>query len=149
MNKLISTHRTSPKLRLVGQLLPRQKHRGIAAVEMAVCLPVIILLVFGTIEASGLIFLKQSLNVAAYEGVRETIRIGSSNSDGEDLARSVLLSRNIKDARIRFPNGEASQAKRGDEVVMEVSIRRASNSPLLGQLGTNQILTARVVMVKE
>ncbi|MCP4889518.1 MAG: pilus assembly protein [Planctomycetaceae bacterium] len=120
-----------------------------AAVEMAVCLPVIILLVFGTIEASGLIFLKQALNVAAYEGVRETIRVGSSNADGAEIAMSILSSRKIKDVQIRFPNGEAAQAKRGDEIVMEVSVCKASNSQLLGHLGTNQLLTTRVVMLKE
>ena len=52
----------------------RGERRGVAAVEFAVCLPVIILLVFGAIEASSFIFLKQSLNVAAYEGIRESIR---------------------------------------------------------------------------
>ncbi len=127
----------------------RRKRPGIAAVEMAVCLPVIILLVFGTIEASGLIFLKQALNVAAYEGVRETIRVGSSNADGVEIAMSILSSRKIKDVQIRFPNGEAAQAKRGDEIVMEVSVCKASNSQLLGHLGTNQLLTTRVVMLKE
>lgn len=127
----------------------RRKRPGIAAVEMAVCLPVIILLVFGTIEASGLIFLKQALNVAAYEGVRETIRVGSSNADGAEIAMSILSSRKIKDVQIRFPNGEAAQAKRGDEIVMEVSVCKASNSQLLGHLGNNQLLTTRVVMLKE
>ena len=46
----------------------RRTRRAVAAVEFAVCLPVIIMLVFGAIEASSFIFLKQSLNVAAYEG---------------------------------------------------------------------------------
>lgn len=127
----------------------RCKRPAVAAVEMAVCLPVIILLVFGTIEASGLIFLKQALNVAAYEGVRETIRVGSSNEDGAEIAMAILSSRKIKDVQIRFPNGEAYQAKRGDEIVMEVSVCKNSNSKLLGNLGTNQLLTTRVVMLKE
>jgi hypothetical protein len=124
-------------------------NRGVAAVEMAVCLPVIILLVFGAIEASSFIFLKQSLNVAAYEGIRESIRVGSSNSEGAQRASDILSSRDVQDFAIRFPNGDASQAERGDEIVIEVTAPTVSNSPLAGQFVTNRILTARVVMVKE
>ena len=127
----------------------RHVKRGVAAVEMAVCLPVIILLVFGAIEASSFIFLKQSLNVAAYEGIRETIRVGSGNGDGADRAGSILSSRAVQDFQIRFPNGDASKADRGDEIVIEVTAPTAPNSPLAGQFVTNRLLTARVVMVKE
>ncbi|MDG2224600.1 MAG: pilus assembly protein [Rubripirellula sp.] len=145
----MTTPSTGLTLRPLGSPESRRARSGIAAIEMAVCLPVIILLVFGTIEASGLIFLKQALHVAAYEGVRETVRVDSNNSEGAAIAMSILSSRKIKDVQIRFPNGEASQAKRGDEVVIEVSVSKASNSPLLGHLGTKQTLTARVVMLKE
>ena len=125
------------------------KRRGVAAVEFAVCLPVIILLVFGAIEASSFIFLKQSLNVAAYEGIRESIRISSNTSNGVDRAQNILDARNVQDFDIAFPNGEAGDATRGDEIVIEVSAPTATNSPLAGQFVTNRVLTARVVMVKE
>lgn len=127
----------------------RRNRRGVAAVEMAVCLPVIILLVFGAIEASSFIFLKQSLNVAAYEGIRETIRAGSGNDEGSGRATAILDSRSVQGYQIRFPNGDALTADRGDEIVIEVIAPTAPNSPLAGQFVTNRILTARVVMVKE
>jgi hypothetical protein len=127
----------------------RCDRRGVAAVEMAVCLPVIILLVFGAIEASSFIFLKQSLNVAAYEGIRQSIRIGSSNEAGIERAQAILASRNVHAFDIRFPNGESAEADRGDEIVIEVSAPTSENSPLAGQFVTNRLLTSRVVMVKE
>lgn len=127
----------------------RSQRRGVAAVEFAVCLPVIVLLVFGAIEASSFIFLKQSLNVAAYEGIRESIRIGSNTTQGVDRATNILDARNVVDFDITFPNGEAGEATRGDEIVIEVSAPTATNSPLAGQFVTNRVLTARVVMVKE
>ena len=131
----------------------RKQHRGnrggIAAVEFAVCLPVIILLVFGAIEASSFIFLKQSLNVAAYEGIRESIRIDSNNANGVNRAENILDARNVRDFDVAFPNGESADATRGDEIVIEVSAPTATNSPLAGQFVTNRVLTARVVMVKE
>ncbi len=125
------------------------KRRGVAAVEFAVCLPVLVLLVFGAIEASSFIFLKQALNVAAYEGIRETVRIGSSNANGADRAENILNARTVNDFSIAFPNGEASGANRGDVIVIEVSAPTATNSPLAGQWLANRTLTARVVMVKE
>jgi len=127
----------------------QRRRRGVAAVEFAVCLPVIILLVFGAIEASSFIFLKQSLNVAAYEGIRESIRVGSENADGATRAQNILASRGVQGFDIRFPSGEAAEADRGDEVVIEVSAPTSPNSPLAGQFVTNRLLTARVVMVKE
>ncbi len=125
------------------------RRRGTAAVELAVCLPVIILLVFGSIEAASFIFLKQSLNVAAYEGIRETIRNGSTNANGEARATNLLDSRNVNDYQITFPNGEAGSANRGDEIVILVSAPTQTNSPLAGQFVSNRQLTSRVVMVKE
>ena len=132
---------------------PRQRRRaprsGVAAVEFAVCLPVIVLLVFGAIEASSFIFLKQSLNVAAYEGIRESIRLDSNNANGVDRAENILNSRNVADFNITFPSGESADVERGDEIVIEVSAPTSSNSPLAGQFVTNRVLTARIVMVKE
>jgi Flp pilus assembly protein TadG len=127
----------------------RARRRGVAAVEFAVCLPVLVLLVFGAIEASSFIFLKQALTVAAYEGVRETVRPGSNNANGVDRAENILAARTVNDFSINFPNGEASSANRGDQIVIEVSAPTATNSPLAGQWLANQTLTARIVMVKE
>ncbi|TWU51928.1 TadE/TadG family type IV pilus assembly protein [Rubripirellula reticaptiva] len=126
-----------------------QSRRGVAAVEFAVCLPVLVLLVFGSIEASSFIFLKQSLNVAAYEAIRESARVSSDNVQGTDRAINILQARNVNDFTIGYPNGDSAAANRGDEIVVEVSAPTATNSPLAGQFVTNRILTARVVMVKE
>ena len=127
----------------------RDQRRAVAAVEFAVCLPVILLLIFGAIEASSFIFLRQSLHVAAYEGARSAIRIGSGNSEGTNSVQNILASRNVQDFQVSFPNGDADKANRGDEIVIEVSAPTATNSPLTGQFVTNRVLTARVVMVKE
>jgi len=45
-----------------------KRRRGMAVVEMAFCLPVIVLVIFGGIQAANLIFLKQAISEAAYEG---------------------------------------------------------------------------------
>ena len=126
-----------------------QKRRGVAAVEFAVCLPIIVLLVFGSIEASAFIFLKQSISVAAYEGAREAIRNGSTGGDADSRARTILDARQVQSFQISFPGTDPSTAQRGDEIVVQVTAPTAPNSPLAGQFVANRLLTSRVVMVKE
>ncbi|TWU04672.1 TadE/TadG family type IV pilus assembly protein [Stieleria varia] len=123
--------------------------RGVAAVEFAVCLPVIVLLVFGSIEASSFIFLKQSLSVAAYEGVREAVREKATDATALERAENVLTSRDVDGFQVTFPNGNIASAQRGDRIVCQVTAPTQPNSPLAGQFVTNRVLTARVVMVKE
>ena len=145
-----------PGLRTDGSLDPgfqnrppgRDRH-GVAAAETAVCLPVIVLLVFGSIEASSQIFLKQSLNVAAYEAVRTATAAGGDNADANVRGRAILDSRGVSGATVRFPNGDVSGVGRGDLFAVEVSAPTASNSPLLGQFLPDRVLTARVVMTRQ
>jgi len=44
----------------------QQNKRGAAVVEFAILLPVFVLILFGSIEACSMIFLQQSLEMAAY-----------------------------------------------------------------------------------
>lgn len=122
---------------------------GTAAVEFAVCLPVIMLLIFGAVEASSFIFLKQSLNVAAYEGVREAIRSGSTSAEATTRAVNLLNARNVRDYQITFPAGEAERALRGERIVVQISAPTQTNSPLAGRFVANRQITSCVVMVKE
>jgi hypothetical protein len=112
-------------------------------------LPVIVLLVFGAIEASSFIFLKQSLNAAAYEATREAIRSGSTNDNAETRASNLLDARNVRDYTITFPRGDSETILRGDEIEVLVTAPTRTNSPLAGRYIANRNLTARVVMVKE
>ncbi len=123
--------------------------RGVAAVEFAVCLPVLVLLVFGSIEASSFIFLKQSLCVGAYEGIRDAIRDGSTNAQAVARVQNILNSRGVQGFTVSFPSGESADIDRGEEVVIEVSAPTQPNSPLAGRFIANRTITSRVVMVKE
>ena len=126
-----------------------RRRRGSAAVEFAVCLPVIVLLVFGAIEASSFIFLKQSLSVACYEGIREAASRDGTNATATAVAEAILTSRGVDGFEIRFPNGESENTQRGEMIACEVVAPTQTNSPLAGQWVPNRDLTARVVMVKE
>jgi Flp pilus assembly protein TadG len=73
----------------------RRTRLGVAATELAVCLPVIVLLVVATIEACSMVFVKQSLTVSAYEGVRTALVKGATASDVQATCDQILRDRNI------------------------------------------------------
>ncbi|QDS92009.1 TadE-like protein [Roseimaritima multifibrata] len=123
--------------------------RGAAAVEFAVCLPVLVLLVFGAIEGASFIFLKQSLNVAAYEGCREAIRNSAATAEATSRADAILVARNVNDATVRFIPADVTTVSRGEKIILEITAPTRTNSPLAGQFINNRDLVSRVVMVKE
>jgi Flp pilus assembly protein TadG len=127
----------------------RRNRRGLAAVEFTICLPVLALLVFGSIEATAFIFLKQSLHVAAYEGARTASRGSSTQAESDARARAILDSRDIRGATINFVTGDVASVQRGDPIIVEVAAPTNVNSPLAGQWIANRTLTSRVFMLKE
>ncbi len=78
------------------------KRKGSALVELAVCVPVVALLAFGTIDTCNMIYLKQSLTIAAYEGGRTAISRGAVTQDVTDSAQAVLTDRRVKGATINI-----------------------------------------------
>ncbi len=78
----------------------QRKQKGAAAVELAVSLPVLALLLFGTIEACTMIFLQQSLEIAAYEGARVAILPKVQLSDVEATVNEILTGRRVNGGRV-------------------------------------------------
>ena len=58
-----------------------QNNRGVAAVEFAICLPILILLVCGSIEFGLLFYNQQVITNASREGVRAGIVAETVNAD--------------------------------------------------------------------
>jgi Flp pilus assembly protein TadG len=69
--------------------------RGVAAAEFAVCLPVLVLVVFASIEACSMIFLKESLTVAAYEGSRVALQSAATGSRRRRTVPGSARRRNV------------------------------------------------------
>ena len=128
----------------------RQKSReGAAIVEFAVCLPVIMILILGSMEATSAIFVRQALTTSAYEGIREAIRLGSTTAAATNRAQAVLTARQIRGSNIRFTPSDLQTAPRGSNVVVEVSAPFKVNSPFFGNVIADRVSTVRSVMVKE
>ena len=125
------------------------RRRGAALVEFAVCLPVLMILILGSMEATSAIFVRQSLTTSAYEGIREAIRIGSNTSNAPNRAQAILTARQIRSSNIRFTPPNLESAAKGSLIAIEVSAPYKVNSPFFGNFIADRTTTVRTVMVKE
>jgi len=102
--------------------------RGVAAAELAVCLPLVVLLVIASIEACSAIFLKQSLTVAAYEGVRAAVAPGGTSSSVQATCNQVLADRRVNGAAVTVSPSNISALAPGEYVNVTVTAPCSSNS---------------------
>lgn len=136
-------------LMLRSNLHRRRKPLGAALVEFAVCIPVLMLLILGSLEATSAIFVRQALTTSAYEGIREAIRTGATIAGSTARAQKVLDDRRIKSATIRFEPSDFPNVARGSAIAIEVSASFRPNSPFFGNVIADRTTTVRTVMVKE
>lgn len=81
---------------------PKSKsdRRGATTVELAIVLPVLLMIVFGAIEFSRLNMLKHLASVAAYEGARHGIVPGATAEEVEAKVNAILSAGDVASATI-------------------------------------------------
>lgn len=127
----------------------RRNRGGAALVEFAVCLPVLLILVLGSMEATSAVFVRQALTTSAYEGIREATKVGGTSAEATSRAQTVLSARNIRGSSIRIIPNDVRNVARGEPITFEVSASFALNSPFFGNVISDRTTTVRSVMVKE
>jgi Flp pilus assembly protein TadG len=123
--------------------------RGLAAVEAAVCLPVIVALVLGTIETCNMIFLDETLLLSAYEGARVAIRADATNTTVTAACNTLPTARGIVGTSVGFSAEDVSKVARGAQITVTVSAPCNTNSPMKLWFYKDRTLSESVVMVKE
>lgn len=128
---------------------PKQRRRGVAATEFAVCLPIIVLLVLGTIEACSMIFLKQTLAIAAYEGARTAIVPGKTKADVEAECNQILKDRHVSGATVTVKPSNFDTLEPGEFVDVTVSAPCNANSIVRNKFYKGKTLTSTASMMIE
>lgn len=140
-----------------SRLAGRRARRGGAAVEAAICFPVIIILMMGTLEICAGIFLKESLTLCAYEGVRAGIHRRSSAEDVMERVLEMLEDRQITipESSDGSPQGieiipsDFSDLKALDPITVRIIAPTAGNSLYIFDSLVNRNVSASVTMVRE
>ena len=136
-------------LNFKGRHARSRKVRGVAAAELAVCLPIVVLLVVATMEACSAVFLKQSLTVAAYEGVRTALVEGATASNVQTACNQVLSDRKIEGATVKVSPLDIAVLKPGEYVDVTVIAPCSENSVVPANFYRGRSLSATASMMIE
>jgi hypothetical protein len=117
-------------------------------VELAVCLPVMVMLVMGSIECAHTIFLKQSLTAAAYEAVQVVTADGGTTAEAQARAGGVLTTFGVRSATTQILPEVTPLTPAGTRVMVTVSAPMQQNSIFLRYFDSAGICRASVTMVR-
>jgi Flp pilus assembly protein TadG len=124
------------------------KRRAASVVELAVCLPVIFLLMMGSLEVCGTVFLREGLNIAAYEGAVVAARKNSTTASVTARVNAILTARNVQNFTVSVSPAPESTAA-GTQVTVTVSANASSNSLVPVPRFNTSTITVTMSAVKE
>ncbi len=142
LNTPHSTKLIRDRIRLV------RERSGTAAVEMAVTLPLLVTLVFGAIEMANAVFLRQSLNIAAYEAAKVITRPGNNETLARTRCQEVLTVRKVGTYTLTFSPTITTSTARGTQVTVTLSAPASNLSYGPMQFMSGKTTTSTVVMVR-
>jgi Flp pilus assembly protein TadG len=104
----------------------RNRMHGALTVEMAICLPILFLLLLGTLEFSRMNMLRNSIDNAAYEGARRGVVPGATASSCISAANSVLTAVAARSATVTVNPTNITDTT--PQITVTVSVPMNSNS---------------------
>lgn len=125
--------------------------RGVAAVEVAVLLPVFLLLTIGSIEATNATYLKRDVTMAAYVAATDLEDHQGTVATATAKAQEVLAARSISTYTIKVTNTsgvEQSQVDKGQTFQVRVEAPFAGNTLNITKAFNTAKLSATVTMVR-
>ena len=127
-----------------------QNRSGVAVTECALVAPMIIAFTLFTIEICTVMFLRESLTIAAYEGARVGIQRGNTNDMVTFRIEEFLDDRGIAYGAtpVTFSNPGFDSALELEHVTTTVTVPSAGNLPF-GWFFTGSEVSAQVTMRKE
>ena len=140
-------HRRRRCADLTPRRVLRRRRPGAVIAEFAIFLPLLVVLSLVPIELASMLFVKQSLRVAAYETARVATKKLSTYSAAQLHGEQILTDRDISGWSIDISPPEALLTE-GNPITVTVTAPYADNS-VVGFAYTNSILSENLVMVKE
>lgn len=126
----------------------RQVRHGLAAAELAVCLPIIVLILLASIEACSAVFLKHSLTAAAYEGVRVALDQNGTSASVKAKCEEILSDRRVKGATVKIKPASVESLKPGEYVDVTITAPCSENAivPVTFYRGRSMSATASMMI---
>jgi hypothetical protein len=125
------------------------QRKGAAIVELAMVLPLLLLLLMGTIEACAALHLQQSIDIASYEAVRTGLLPKSSPGLVQLTAEKFLKTRNTKGATISITPANFETAAIGTTITVTISAPSDQNLPVSPFFFKDKTIVSSCSMMKE
>lgn len=122
---------------------------GAAVTELAITLPILVLMLMATIECCCMIFVTQTLHIAAYEGTRVALVPKITRAQVEHSIRQILNDRRVRDATIAIEPNDFVNAPITTFIRVRVTAPANTNTPVTPIFFTNQTLRGECSMMKE
>lgn len=132
-----------------GRKLHRSTREGVATVELALVLPVLFILIFGTLEVCLRLNLRESVVVAAYETARLASRRHGTADDAVARGLTLLEERGVRDGTIQIDPSSLVDMATADEIRVTATVPVAGNTSVSFVLPTSGDITVHATMLKE
>ena len=125
-----------------------ESRKGAAIAELAVVLPIFVMISIGTIELSQVIFLKQCLQAAAHDCGYIASRQSATDAELQSRMTEILSARGINGGTISTIPSSIDGLDRGTRYTVTVSAPTVTNT-VIGEFFMSAVVTASTVRVKE
>ena len=124
------------------------RRRGVAVVELAVCLPVLVLVAVATIDACTIFHVQQTLKITAYEGARVGIVPEANATNVRFQCETMLDNQGVQAYHIAMDPADPSTLTPGDYFTVTTSADFNQNA-LVGGIYAGKVLTRSVTLRAE
>ena len=122
---------------------------GAAMIEFAICMPVFFLIAMGTIETCRMIYLRQSLKLAAYECARVGIMPGMTPDVLQAQCDVILGGRRIRNYQFSCVPPNPANLKFGDLFKTTVTVSAEENALVGAWFYQSKLLSESVSIMAE
>lgn len=127
----------------------RNVREGAAIVEVALALPILVLVTLATIDTCAVIYLRQSAKIAAYECARVGVMNGATVQDMQVQCDSVMSNRNVHNYSMQTSVSDPSSLARGDLFTVTVSVPANANSLVTSWFYRDRVFDEPVTILAE
>ncbi|QDV23942.1 TadE family protein [Aureliella helgolandensis] len=132
----------------------KSQRRGAAIVEMALILPVFVVLTFGSIEVCQRLYTKNSAVIAAYEACRVATRPNSDTEIVRQQCTTLLEQQSVAGASIQIRNitkgrDNLDEIETGDEIRVRLTIPWSDNTVSRYVVGDQGTFRVQAFMLRE
>lgn len=120
-----------------------------AAVETAILLPLLVLITFSSLELSNMVFLKQGLSIASYEGVKIATCPGATDALARTRVQEILTARGLTGTTITITPALDTTTQRGTMVTVAVTSSDTAAGVLSVRMFTPRTLRNQTSMVRQ